>query len=94
MLFRRVDVLVAPSLWHDSAPLVVLESMAHSVPLISSCVGGIPELMGEGTGWLFDPSDPTALSRALRNAIESRGVLAVMRERARERARLFSAETW
>jgi glycosyltransferase involved in cell wall biosynthesis len=92
VLLRQVDVLVVPSLWHDSAPLVVQESMAHYVPLICSRVGGIPELMGEGTGWLFDPSDPSALTQALRTAIESRGVLSVMRERARERACLFSTE--
>jgi glycosyltransferase involved in cell wall biosynthesis len=92
VLFRQVDVLVVPSLWHDSAPLVVLESMAHFVPLISSCRGGIPELMGKGTGWLFDPDDPNALIQALRKAIESRAGLAVMRERAHERACLFSIE--
>jgi glycosyltransferase involved in cell wall biosynthesis len=93
VLLRKVDVLVVPSLWNDSAPLVVQESMAHYVPVICSRVGGIPKLMGEGTGWLFNPSDPSALAGAMRDALESRDALAVMRERARERACQFSVES-
>jgi glycosyltransferase involved in cell wall biosynthesis len=92
VLLRQVDVLIVPSLWNDSAPVVVLESMAYSVPLIGSRRGGIPELMGEGTGWLFEPYEPNGLTQVMRNAIESRDDLAGMRERARQRAGMFSTE--
>jgi glycosyltransferase involved in cell wall biosynthesis len=88
----QVDVLVVPSLLHDSAPLVVMESMACRVPLICSRRGGIPELIGDGTGWTFDPDDPDALTHSLRCAIDSRSELAAMGERGRDRASRFSTE--
>lgn len=92
VLLRQVDVLVVPSFWNDSAPVAILDSLAYGVPLIGSRLGGIPELIDEGTGWLFDPGAPGALTQLLRNAIASRCQLVAMRERARERARLFSTE--
>lgn len=91
-LLSRVDVAVVPSLCHDCAPLSVLESMGHRLPIIGSCRGGIPELMGEGTGWVFDPDEPEALTRALHRAIESRGELRAMSERAVERSKQFSTD--
>lgn len=90
--FSRVDVSVVPSLWHEPAARVVLESVSHSVPVIGSCRGGTPELMGTGTGWIFDPDEPGALTRALQHAIESRGELVAMSDRAGERIRQFSTE--
>jgi glycosyltransferase involved in cell wall biosynthesis len=90
--FSQVDVLVVPSLCHDAAPGAVLESMGHRVPLIASCRGGISELMGEGSGWVFDPGEPGALTRALQHAINSREELAAMGDRCAERARHFSLE--
>jgi glycosyltransferase involved in cell wall biosynthesis len=93
VLLSQTDVLVVPSLWHDPAPLVILESLAHRLPVIGSRRGGIPDLMGEGTGWLFDPDELGALPRALEQAIQSRSELAAMGARAGERARQFSAET-
>ena len=91
-LLRRTHVLVVPSLIHDSAPLVVLESMAHGVPVIGARRGGIPELMGDGTGWIFDPEQPEALMQQMQCATESRDELAGMGIRAIERAREFSLE--
>jgi glycosyltransferase involved in cell wall biosynthesis len=89
----QVDVSVVPSLCYDCAPLAILESMAHHRPLIGARRGGIPELMGEGTGWVFDPDDPGALVRTMRRALESRKELATIGDRAAERARQFSLET-
>lgn len=90
--FRQVEVLVVPSLWQDPAPLVVLEAQGRGVPVIGARRGGIPELVDEGTGWIFDPDEPGALTRRLQWAIESRGELAAMGERSVEWAGRFSAE--
>jgi glycosyltransferase involved in cell wall biosynthesis len=92
-LLRQVDVLVVPSLWHDPSPLVVTEAMAHGVPVIGSLRGGIPELMGERTGWTFEPDEPGGLMRAMQQAIDSSGEFSAMGERARQRARQFSTDS-
>lgn len=91
-VLQKAQVLVVPSLWEDPAPLTVLESLAHGVPVIGSRRGGIPELMGEGTGWVFDPDEPGALVGTMRQAIDSRAELGAMGERAVRRAREFSTE--
>lgn len=91
-LLSRVDALVVPSYWHDPAPLVVQEALAHGLPVIGANRGGIPELMGEGTGWTFDPDELGALAQAMKRAVESRSELAAMSGRAICRAKQFSAD--
>jgi len=92
-LLRRVDVVVVPSLVHDSAPLVVMESLVRGIPLIGAKRGGIPELLDNRTGWLFEPDEPESLTKALRRAIHERGELAGMRNFCIKRAQTFSLDS-
>ncbi len=56
--YRKVDVLVVPSLWNEPLGRVVFEAFAHGVPVLGARRGGIPEMIVEGTnGWLFEPSN-------------------------------------
>jgi glycosyltransferase involved in cell wall biosynthesis len=64
-LFENIDVLVVPSVWHDTAPLVLLEAASHSIPVLGSNRGGIPELIATLGGWMFEPDDPASLRAAL-----------------------------
>jgi glycosyltransferase involved in cell wall biosynthesis len=51
------DVFVLPSLM-EGLPVVLVEAMALSKPVIAACVAGIPELIRDGeTGLLFRPGD-------------------------------------
>jgi glycosyltransferase involved in cell wall biosynthesis len=57
--------LIHPTL-EDNCPMVVLESMAAGVPVAASRIGGIPDLIHDGTtGLLFDPKDGKAINAAL-----------------------------
>ena len=52
--------------------LVNAEGLAHGTPVVTTHVGGIPEVMNEGkNGWLAEPSNPTALAKTLQNCIEA-----------------------
>jgi len=63
--------------------IVLLEAMAHRIPIIASATGGIPEVLAKGEcGVLVPPGDPRALSDAilriasdatLRNRLVSKG---------------------
>jgi glycosyltransferase involved in cell wall biosynthesis len=85
-LYALADLFVFPSL-ADTFPLVVLEAMAHSVPVLSTRVGGIPNQVDEACGRLVAPGDAAALRRTLEEMTENRDVLRAMGERAREKVR-------
>jgi glycosyltransferase involved in cell wall biosynthesis len=60
-LLRQADFLVLPSLW-ENAPHALLEAMASGLPVVATRVGGVPEIVDEGTGVLVAPGDATALA--------------------------------
>jgi len=59
------DVYVLPSLW-EGLPLVVLEAMAASKPVVATAVGGTPTAVLNGeTGLTVPPKDPAELAKAI-----------------------------
>lgn len=63
--YRSADVLLSASDL-ESLPRSAIESMAFGVPVLSTAVFGVPELIDDGvTGFLFEPNDSAALAGAL-----------------------------
>lgn len=63
--FRRADVLCHPT-WYDTVPVVILEAMAASLPVVSTRHSGVPSLVDDGrTGRLVAPRDAIGLADAL-----------------------------
>jgi len=63
--YRQVDVVVAPSIWHDPGPLVVADAKAAGRPLLGTRFGGMPEVIEHGvTGWLTE-ADPQSLADSM-----------------------------
>lgn len=60
-------IVVVPSLW-DTFPLVALESLARGRPVLATCVGGLPDIVRDDTGWLAEP-DAESLSVRLTEAL-------------------------
>ncbi len=69
--FRRCDMFVLASIIakegdRDGIPVVLMEALAMGIPVISTNVSGIPELVRPGeTGLLVPPGDPAALTQAI-----------------------------
>ncbi len=57
----RGRVMILPSR-AESLPYVILEAAAAAQPLVSTNVGGIPEIFGPYADELIRPNDPTALA--------------------------------
>jgi len=63
--YKQVDVVIAPSIWHDPGPLVVADAKAAGRPLLGTRFGGMPEVIKHGvTGWLTE-ADPESLAKSM-----------------------------
>jgi glycosyltransferase involved in cell wall biosynthesis len=71
-MMGRAAFLVVPSLWHEPCPLVVIEALSRGTPVLSTDLGGLPELIEDGVnGWLVPPTAETmadGLKRAFAEA--------------------------
>jgi glycosyltransferase involved in cell wall biosynthesis len=65
--------VLAPSLCYEGAGKVVLEAYACGVPALASRIGGLPEVLEEGTsGFLLPPRDGEAWVRAAERLLDDR----------------------
>lgn len=87
-VLRSLDVFVFSSV-NEGLPLVILEAMASGLPVVSTSVGGVPEILPESVGWLCPPGDASALAGAMLRAADS----ADLRQRG-ERARRLAFERY
>jgi glycosyltransferase involved in cell wall biosynthesis len=63
--------VVTPRGDRDGIPVALMEAMACGLPVVSTRVSGIPELVRDGvTGLLADPGDPVQLADCLQRLIE------------------------
>jgi glycosyltransferase involved in cell wall biosynthesis len=71
-LLKLMDVFVLSSL-SEGAPNAIMEAMAAGVPVVATRVGGVPELVADGsTGILVEPRDPVALADAIADLLDDR----------------------
>jgi len=71
-ILSAIDMLVMSSLY-EGMPMVILEAMAASRPIIATNVGGIPELVKDGeTGILVLPKDVDALAESIIHLLKSK----------------------
>ena len=91
-IFRAYDVAVMSSDF-EGLPLFALECVAHRVPLVTTAVGGLPDLIDDGrTGVLVPPRDPRALGDALAGMLEDPARREAMAEAAHGRLADFTID--
>jgi colanic acid/amylovoran biosynthesis glycosyltransferase len=78
----------------DNLPTVIMEAMATGLPVVSTHLGGIPEMVIENeTGFLVRPGDTSAMANAMEKLIHDRSLARELGNAGYERAqRLFSIE--
>jgi glycosyltransferase involved in cell wall biosynthesis len=78
---RAMVFVLAPAVLNDGdrdgIPNVLVEAMAAGVPVVSTNVSGIPELIVDGEcGLLVEPANEEALAAAIRRVLEDPGLAA------------------
>jgi glycosyltransferase involved in cell wall biosynthesis len=64
-ILAEVDVVICCSR-NEGTPVALIEAMAAGVPVVSTNVGGVGDLVvHDESGWLVPPGDPPALARAI-----------------------------
>jgi glycosyltransferase involved in cell wall biosynthesis len=84
-IFERLDLTVLPSLNKEGLPNVLLESMSMGVPVVSSNIGGVSEIVIDGeTGYMVKPGNKSALAEAIKKVWANQTVYQQMRVKARK----------
>jgi glycosyltransferase involved in cell wall biosynthesis len=78
----------------DNLPTVIMEAMATGLPVVSTRIGGIPEMVIDNqTGFLVQPEDAVALAEAIEKVTNDRSLGQKLGQAGYERAqKLFSIE--
>ncbi len=69
-LLASAEAAVFPSLM-EATSVAALEAMSCGVPVAASRVGGLPEIVDETTGTLFEPASPDSLAERLVALLQS-----------------------
>ena len=84
---------VVPSVWPEPFGAVALEAMAAGRPVVASAVGGLAELVVDGTtGIHVPPGDVPALRNALERIVADAPFRARLGAAGRERAQAYSLD--
>jgi len=86
----RVDVVVLPSIVtgddvREGIPVALMEAMSYGIPVISTRTGGIPELLGDGSGIMVEEKDAESLAGAIEKLINDPDYYALTGMRGREK---------
>jgi glycosyltransferase involved in cell wall biosynthesis len=95
----NASVFVMPSMPEadggmDNLPTVIMEAMATGLPVVSTRIGGIPEMVIDNqTGFLVQPEDAVALAGAIERVTNDRSLGRKLGQAGYERSqKLFSIE--
>lgn len=82
-LFNLVDAYILPS-YVEGLPISIMEAMSYGLPVLSTPVGGIPEVVSADNGILFAPGNKEDMYVAVHDIMADNGKCAAMGARAKQ----------
>jgi L-malate glycosyltransferase len=82
------DLFVLPSI-SEGFPITLLEALASALPVVTTSVGGIQEVIDETVGFVVPPSEPKQLASSMDKILENKDLKDSMQIAAREHALKF-----
>ncbi|OGF21243.1 hypothetical protein A2Y83_04335 [Candidatus Falkowbacteria bacterium RBG_13_39_14] len=90
--FRAFDVFCLPSI-KEGLSYTLLEALMAGLPIVSTEVGGNPEIVGDGdNGFLVLPKDKSALAEKIKSILKNKELREKMGESSYQKAGDFSLE--
>lgn len=84
--YHQVDVFTLSSI-SEGVPYALLEAMSCGLPSVCTAVGGVPEIIQDGLGYLVPPNQPDLLAEKLGLLISDRSLRSEIGHRAVAQAR-------
>ncbi|RLD09275.1 MAG: hypothetical protein DRI44_08840 [Chlamydiae bacterium] len=85
LIFEIIDILVLSSLYKEGLPNVLLEAMSMELPVVSSNLAGVPEIVKNGeTGFMVTPGDIDELSESVIKLWSDKDTYNIMAKNARK----------
>lgn len=92
-ILHALDVFALPSI-HEGLSIALIEAMAAGKPVVATRVGGVTEVVSDGThGFVVPPADPRALSEAILTLLGDESLRTRFGEAGRRRASDFDIST-
>ena len=80
-VFSGIDVSIVPSIWYENYPLVLHESLASRVPVVTTDIGGMAEKIEDGVnGYTFPVGDAEALAEIIEKIVGDPTLLNALKE--------------
>jgi glycosyltransferase involved in cell wall biosynthesis len=86
------DVFVLPTL-AEGLPIVCLEAMAAALPIVATCVGGIPSVVEDGlNGLLVDPQNAAQIAEKVSQILQDSMLRRRLTENNRRKVQQYTWE--
>ncbi|MBK8465887.1 MAG: glycosyltransferase family 4 protein [Chloracidobacterium sp.] len=93
-LLKQNHIFCYPTSASEGFPKVVLEALASGMPVITTRVSVLPDLISSGCGVLLDSPSPASLSNAVIEVCSDQAKYKVMSSKAMSTAQKYSLEDW
>lgn len=93
-IMKQADLFCFPTMASEGFPKVVLEAMACGLPVVTTAVSVLPQLVSGGCGVILAAATPEAVAKAVCSILDSPQEYEAMSRHAVERAQQYSLEAW
>lgn len=87
----KADVFILPSIY-EGMPMTLIEAMATGLPIITTPVGGIVDMLEDGKEAAFTGTDPASIAESISTFVDNLALRQTLGQAARIKAKQFSAE--
>lgn len=94
-VYRQSDIILVPTLHSEGTSLSLIEAMASKKAVITTCVGGLTDLVTDQfTGLMIAPDNETELYHAIKRLITDKKLRDYLIDNAYKKSLAFSVKIW